>query len=170
MVPRAYLALAGMCLLAACGTPPREVKLAGLDLGQPALLEKLRKGLAPGDGAALITYAAFHWPGSKNYCGRPVFAQAVEPKTVGEAIDRTIAFEAALDRKRTAEAQPASPASERAQQDRQLIDRFDDLTLRRDMILGRQGGQADRASELRKIEQQIEFVRQERAKLAKPPS
>ena len=170
MVYRACLVIAGVFLLSACGTPPRDVRLAGLDLGEPTVLAELKQGLAPDQRAALTSYAVFHWPGSKNYCGRPVFAQVVEPKTVGEAIDRTIAFEAALDRKRTVEAQPASPATERAQQDRQLIDRFDDLTLRRDMILGRQGGQADRASELRKIEQQIEFVRQERAKLAKPPS
>ena len=157
-------------MLAACGTPPRDVRLAGLDLSQPAVVADLKQGLAPQERAALISYAVFHWPGSKNYCGRPAFAQDVEPRTIGEAIDRTIAFEAALDRKRTAEAQPASLASRRAQQDRQLIDRFDDLTLRRDMILDRQGGQADRASELRKIEQQIESVRQERAKLAKPLS
>ncbi|QGN56110.1 hypothetical protein [Novosphingobium sp. Gsoil 351] len=170
MIAKAYLALAGMCLLAACGTPPRDVKLAGLDLGQPAVLEKLKEGLSPGEGTALITYAAFHWPGSKNYCGRPAFAQDIEPKTIGEAIDRTIAFETALTRKRMAEAKHATPASERAQQDKQLIDRFDDLTLRRDMILSRQGGRTDRAKELRKIEQQIESVRLERAKLARLPS
>lgn len=166
-MPRAYLALAGMCLLAACGTPPREVKLAGLDLGESAVLEKLRVGLAPGEGAALITYAAFHWPGSKNYCGRPIFAQVVEPKTVGEAIDRTIAFETALARKRMAETEPASLADRRAQRDQQLIDRFEELTLSRSMVLTRVERQAERASDLEAIERELETVRRERARLAK---
>ena len=169
MLPRACLVLAGICLLAACGTPPREVRLAGLDLGQPAVLANLKQGLAPDERAALISYAIFHWPGSKNYCGRPVFAQAVEPTTIGEAIDRTIAFETALTRKQMAEAQPASLVASRAQRNQQLVDRFEELTLSRSMLLARPGARAERARELRAIQRQLESVRRERTKLGNLP-
>ena len=130
----------------------------------------LKQGLAPDERAALVSYAVFHWPGSNNYCGRPVFAQAVEPNTIGEAIDRTIAFETALTRKQMAEEQPATLAVRRAQRNQQLVDRFEELTLRRNMILGRTGRQAERESELRTIERDLDLVRQERAKLVKPLS
>lgn len=169
MLPRACLALAGMCLLSACGTPPRDLRLAGLDLGQPAVLADLKQGLAPEERAALVSYAVFHWPGSKNYCGRPVFAHAVEPTTVGEAIDRTIAFETALTRKQMAETQPASLAARRTQRDQQLVDRFEELTLRRSMVLSRPGARAERARELKAIERQLESFRLARTKLGDLP-
>ena len=165
---RAFLVLAAACLLSACGTPPRDVPLAGLDLGEPTVLAELKQGLAPDQRAALIDYAIFHWPGSKSYCGRPAFARQDEPATIGEAIDRTMAFEAALTRKRLVEVQPASPVALRAQQAQQLVDRFEELTLRRSMILAQRGGQVERAGELKAIDRQLETVRRERAKLAEP--
>lgn len=167
MIPRARLPLAVIYILAACSASPRDVKLAGLDLGQPALLAELKEDLAPEEGAALTLYATFHWPGSKSYCGRPAFAQAVEPETIGDAIDRTIAFEAGLTRKRLAESQPASPESLHAQRDQQLIDRFEELALRRSVLLSRVHSQAARTGELSSIDRELESLRHERARLGK---
>lgn len=148
--------------LAACAPAPRDVRLAGLDLGNPRTLAALQQNVPVDERAALATYALLHWPQSKFYCGEPIGGSQPLPQTVGEAIDQTRAYEAALE---TGKAREGTPVRSAAQaRDKTLVDRIDYLVLKRDMLRMSPGTPPDPAApSLPAIERELATLRSELA-------
>jgi hypothetical protein len=124
--------------VAGCAPSTRDTPLADLDLADGVTLAALQGALPPNDRALLGTYALLHWPKSRFYCGQPIGGRGPEPSTVGEAIDQTRAYEAALERTRAKErvVQNANIARE---EETALITRIEQLVYERDMLYGRMG-------------------------------
>lgn len=155
--------------LAACATPARERPLGELDLGDPAVLRQLGGELTQRERGALATYALLHWPKSTAYCGQPVF-QGPQPRTIGEAVAKTIAFEDALAAKRAAEKAPPSALEQRLEEERRLVDSFDRLTLERDMLETSPLPTNERDRRLAALDRELDANRQARRRLgAMPP-
>ena len=112
--------------LAGCAKNQLDTPLAELDLADPSVIRELQSGLGERERAALATYALLHWPGSKAYCGQPLF-RGPQPRTVSEAIEKTIGFQLALERKRAEETRPASSIEQRARRLRGLVVQFDEM-------------------------------------------
>lgn len=168
--PRPLLAFLGLMTLAACASSPRDLELAGLDLSSPAVIARLTQGLDQKDRAAFATYALLHWPESKAYCGRPMFADGARPATVGEAIERTRAFESALASKRAAERAPLPAFEQQAAYKKELVDEFDRLTLERDMLETSAIGAAERERQMKAIDRELAANRAARDKLLGVPA
>lgn len=166
MTVRVFWPFVAIVALAGCATPARDVALAGANLADPAVLARLGEGLSEKERGALATYALLHWPGSKSYCGRPVFRDGRQPATVGEAVAKTLEFEQALADKRATEDSPTSQFEARAERDKQLADEMDWLTQERDMLATAQMPAAQLARETKAIEAKLDRVRLERRKLA----
>lgn len=149
--------------LGACAPPVRDVALAGLDLADGKTLASLQQALPQDDRAALGTYALLHWPKSKFYCGQPIGGRAAPAATVGEAIDQTRAYEAALQlaqgNRQTAVALSAGSA------EKALITRMEQLVLERDMLRGRLGPEADATVQGKQLAQRLEEMRAELGRL-----
>lgn len=154
--------------LSACAVAPRDERVASLDLSDTKVLARLGKSLSVRERGALATYALLHWPGSKAFCGQPVFSGA-QPQTIGEAIDKTLQFEGDLAAKRAAERAPLSPVEQRAAEERALIDEFDQLTLDHDMLITSDLPPKELASKLREIDRKMEANRIARRDLAARP-
>lgn len=167
---RRSLALAGSIALAGCAAAPRDIVLAGLDLNSPAVIAQASEGLPQQQRAALATFALLHWPESKAYCGRPVFKGAQQPRTIGEAIDKTLEFETALANKRIEETRPASGFERQAQHKQRLVDEFDLLTIERDMLVSAELPAAERERRARELDRKLADNRKARDKLAAVPA
>lgn len=163
---RWIVGLAGAVALGGCAVSPREVALSGQNLNDPRTLASLTNDLPQDQRAAFATYALLHWPGSKSYCGQPVFGKDRLPATVGEAIDQTIGFERALEQKRLAEKTPGSFFEQKAIEEKHLIDAFDQLTLDRDMLASKAMPGAEKARKMEAINEQMEANRVARRELA----
>lgn len=162
---RRWLALAGSALLAGCWNTPRDLALAGLDLGSPAVIAQLSKDLPQKERAAFATYALLHWPESKAYCGRPMFSGGGRPATVGEAVDRTLEFESSLARKRAAEKEAPSVFEQRARHKQNLVDEFDRLTIERDKLTSEPRISAESKQRIEALDKEMEANRAARNRL-----
>lgn len=155
-------------VLAACATSPRNERIADLDLSDSQVLSRLGEHLSVRERGALATYALLHWPGSKAFCGQPVF-RGPQPQTVGEAIEKTLEYESDLAAKRAAESAPRSPIEQREWEERTLIDEFDQLTLDRDMLTTSDLPKAELTKKLKEIDRKMEENRRARRELAAKP-
>lgn len=138
--------------VAGCAPSTRDTPLAELDLADGVTLATLQGDLPPNDRALLGTYALLHWPKSRFYCGQPIGGRGSAPSTVGEAIDQTRAYEAALERTQAKErvVQNSNIARE---DETALITRIEHLVYERDMLYGRMGPAAattPRGAEIKK--------------------
>lgn len=168
---RRSLLLAATVFLASCSAAPRDIALAGLDLGEPAVIAQISKDLPQRERAAFATYALLHWPESKAYCGRPMFKGADQPLTVGEAVDKTMHFETALARKRIEEKKQAPSIFERqAQEKKRLVDEFDQLTLERDMLASAAIPASEKDRRTRELDRKLAENRKARESLAAVPA
>jgi len=158
-----YAALA----LSGCASPPRERSLVGLDLADPAVIGELQDDLPTRERAALATYALLHWEGSKAYCGQPMF-RGPQPATIGEAIDKTITFEDDLAAKRAAEREPKSALELRVEKQRQLVDRFEELSLEITQLEDSPTTQRQKSVRLTELRKELTKNRRERAELDTP--
>lgn len=165
-----WLVLAGTMVLAGCAGAPRDLALAGLDLNDPTVVALASEGLPQKERAAFAVYALLHWPKSKAYCGRPMFSGSAQPATVGEAIASTMAFDAALARKRAAEGAAPSLFEQRSAQKKRLVDAFEDLTLQREMLASAPMSQAAREARMREIERELAENRVAREQLGDVPA
>lgn len=154
--------------LTACTTAPRDERIADLDLADSQVISRLGEHLSVRERGALATYALLHWPGSKAFCGQPVF-RGPQPQTVGEAIEKTLEFEDDLASKRAAERAPRSPIEQREWEERTLIDEFDQLTLDRDMLTTSELPKAELTKRLKEIDRKMEENRRARRELAAKP-
>jgi len=118
-------------LLASCGEDVRNRPLADVDLSNIKFVHQLARDLGSTDGAALINYADIHDPGSTHFCGeRLVDARGEEPKTIGGAIDLTLA-RVALTR--------AGERTQTSETPAELIGkRLEDVAFERDMVSDRE--------------------------------
>lgn len=162
---QASAVVAAMLFVASCAAAPRDVELAGLKLNDRQVLQTLGEGVSERERGALATYALLHWPGSKAFCGHPVFAKERQPATVGEAIDLTIAFERNLEAKRAAEQNSSEPFEERVEEERRLVDEFDQLTFDRDRIETSVAGTREKSRRIRDLDDRIEANRRKRKEL-----
>lgn len=167
---RHILTLTSCTLLAACAAAPRDIALAGLDLNNPSVIAQVSEGLPRKQRAALATYALLHWPQSKAYCGRPVFKGAAEPRTVGEAIDKTIEFDTALARKRIEEQRPPSIFERRARDHQRLVDEFEELTLEREMLATEELPPVEKQKRLEELDRKLADNRAVRNRSAAEPA
>lgn len=169
---RQMLCFALCAALAACamGTQ-RDVALAGHDLNDPRVVATLGAGLTTSERAAFATYALLHWPNSKSFCGQPTFSKK-PAATVGEAIEETVGFERALERKRLAERDIPNFWEQRAIDEQRLVDAFDQLTLDRDMVASSDLPQRSKEARLSDIDRKLDQNRAARRALAakKPPT
>lgn len=140
---RMMLSLASAAAVAGCAPAPRDIAIAGLDLGNPAVLTRLQQQLPLDDRGTLGTYALLHWPQSKFFCGEPIGGQQPQARTVGEAIDQTRAYDLALANKQAPVA--TDRGAERRAQEAAVINRLEQALLERDMRKG--SGPTDRAAE-----------------------
>lgn len=163
---RWMLVLAGVAVLVGCAAPPRDTLLLGHNLNDPRTIAALSEGLPQKERAAFATYALVHWPGSNAYCGRPDFGKDRLPATVGQAIDKTIGFERALEQKRLAERTPGNLFEQKAIEEKRLVDIFDQLTLDRDMLMSTPMPAAQKARKLEAINRQLDENRRARHELA----
>ncbi len=167
---RRLVVLAGSLALAGCAAVPRDIALAGLDLNDPAVIARVSDGLPQAQRAAFATFALLHWPESKAYCGRPVFKGASQPKTVGEAVDKTMEFDTALARKRVEEQQPASIFEQQALHQEQLVEEFEQLTLERDMLVSEEMPKAEKEQRVRDLNRMLAKNREARDRIAAGPA
>lgn len=164
------LTLAGSFILAGCAAAPRDIAIAGLDLNSPAVIAQVGKGLPQEQRAALATFALLHWPESKAYCGRPVFKGDAQPRTVGEAIDKTLEFETALARKRIEEKQAGSVFEQRAQRERRLVDEYEQMLIEREMLASEALSPVDKRRRSQELDRRLADNREARNALARLPA
>jgi hypothetical protein len=144
--------------VAGCAPATRDTPLANLDLADGVTLASLQGDLPPNDRALLGTYALLHWPKSRFYCGQPIGGRGPEPSTVGEAIDQTRAYEAALERTQARErvVQTSNIARE---EETALITRIEQLVYERDMLYARMGPAAATTPRGEEIKKRLEALR-----------
>lgn len=161
---RAIVAAPAMAVLAACNAPTSDMPLAGLDLNDARVVSEIARQLPDGERAAFTTYALLHWPGSKNYCGRPAWQADRAADTVGEAVARTLRFEADLARTRQAsQAGPASSGERLREKRTALTDQIEQLVLERDALYTRLGAAARTSPEAELLQQEMRQLQARRA-------
>lgn len=164
------LALTGSLVLAGCAAAPRDLTLDGLDLNSPAVIAQVSAGLPQNQRAAFATFALFHWPESKAYCGRSMFKGALQPDTVGEAIDKTMEFETALARKRTEEKRAGSGFEQLVARKQRLVNEFEQMMIEREMLASAGLSPEVRDRRAGELERRLADNREARDKLAAVPA
>jgi hypothetical protein len=163
---RAIITVLAMAAIASCGAPVTDTPLAGLDLNDARVVSKIARQLPDRERMAFTTYALLHWPGSKNYCGRPIGQSDRMANTVGEAVMQTLKFEADLTRTRlAAQAGPASQIDRLREQRTLLTDQIEALVLRRDVLRADLGAAVRMSSEAKRLEEEMRRLQARRANL-----
>lgn len=151
-------AMLALCATA-CAADGRATALQGLDLGDRATLRAIQEQIPRDQRGALATYALLHWPQSKFYCGRPVGPSGTVPRTVGDAIDMTLAFESDRERALAATRAPANAFDRLVERKQETITRIETLVLQRDMVRAKLGPSAASSAEYRAIAAKLETAR-----------
>ena len=161
---RAIMAVLVMAAIASCDAPISDTHLAGLDLNDARVVSEIARQLPDRERIAFTTYALLHWPGSKNYCGRPIGQSDRAAKTVREAIAQTLNFEADLARTRQAsQAGPTSQSGRLRERQTLLTDQIELLVLKRDALYARLGTAARTSREVTLLEQELQQLKARRA-------
>ena len=118
--------------LLGCSPEVRGIELAELDLTDMETVRDIRSRLDDAERAAFASYVAKHHLRAAAFCGRPLIGTDGQgPKTVGEAIDLTIARDA-RDRRALVEASRPPHPREVARRS------WDDLISERDGLIDAQ--------------------------------
>jgi hypothetical protein len=139
--------------LLGCSPEVRGIELAELDLTNMETVRDIRGRLGDADGAAFASYVAKHHLRAAAFCGRPLIgADGQLPKTVGEAIDLTMARDAE-DRRALAEAsRPRHPREVAKQSWDDLISERDGLIDAQSRLLELHGPASERSAEWKALE------------------
>ncbi|MGX7953809.1 hypothetical protein ACWPM1_14755 [Tsuneonella sp. HG249] len=151
-------------ICAGCGLDVRERALADIDLSDQSAVAAIGRQLPAREQTAFLTYALVHWPGSKSFCGKPMKVAGLAPATVGEAIAETIAFEAKLAVTRREATRPLAGVARAVERNRMLLDRYEELLLRRQMLAT--GDTPGRDAALGALDREIEQIKNRRGQLA----
>lgn len=140
-------------LLSACSGDARSLRLTELDLTDMATVRDIRNRLGPADASAFATYAVRHNTTSAGFCGHPLLDPTGKPpRTIGDAIDLTLARESDELKARIAAARPRTEAERINDKWAELIRQRDRLIDRQTILRAQQGPAAERAPEWKSLE------------------
>ncbi len=163
---RAIMSTWVIAAIASCVAPVGDTPLAGLDLNDSRVVSKIARQLPDDERVAFTTYAVLHWPGSKNYCGRPIGQSHGSATTVGQAVTQTLQSEA--DMAKALQELNKGPPSEiegMLEQQALLTDRIEGLVQKRDMLYVRLGAAARTSADARLLEREMQELQAQRATL-----
>ena len=163
--PNFLLGLAIATTFAGCSPDVRERPLVEVDLANSRAVAAIGRHLGVRERTAFTTYALVHWPGSKFYCGSPLRLSASPPRTVGEAIESTLRFEERLAARRSEERDEKTRSVRLEKQDRKLIDRYEALLLKRQMLATAAETNVGDRAEIAAINDQMDRLQHERRQL-----
>ena len=143
-------------LLAACSGDARSLRLTELDLTDMATVQDIRNRLSPADASAFATFAVRHNTTSAGFCGHPLLDPTGKPpRTIGQAIDLTLARDSDERKSRNAAARPRTQAELMNDKWAELIRQRDRLIDRQTILRTQQGPAAERLPEWKSLVSQM---------------
>lgn len=163
---RAIISLLAIAALASCEAPVGDMPLTDLDLNDSRVVSQIARRLPERERVAFTTYALLHWPGSKNYCGRPIGHLGRAATTVGQAVTQTLKAEADLDKVlKELHAGPSSEIETMRERQALLTDQIEELVQKRDILYASLGAAAQTSDDAKLLEEQMQELQARRATL-----